>query len=302
MLTPRAILADIASPRVKKVVVDSDTYNEMDDQYAVAYAIGSPRMEVLALHAAPFRNARSKGFADGLEKSCAEMRRVLDRCRKTGEIPVFEGSRTPVTENPGFGPTDSPAARDLIRLAHETGETLYVLSLGAITNVVSAVLLDPSIREKICVIWLGGNCLDYRDLYEFNLCQDQAAGQLLLNLEIPLVLLPAMDHGTSALLVERSELNEIRGDSPACRFFREELPAEFLGDEGNVGHARVIWDIAAPGVLAVPEAYTFSVIPAPVFGDDYHYAFDRTRRPIVFMEKVERDPIVRDAFRSIGSL
>ncbi len=59
MLTPRAILADIASPRVKKVVVDSDTYNEMDDQYAVAYAIGSPRMEVLALHAAPFRNARS---------------------------------------------------------------------------------------------------------------------------------------------------------------------------------------------------------------------------------------------------
>ena len=36
----------------------------------------------------------------------------------------------------------------------------------------------------ICVIWLGGHCLDYKDLGEFNLAQDYAAGQLLLNLNI----------------------------------------------------------------------------------------------------------------------
>ena len=58
-MTPEQILADIRTDRVKKVIVDTDTFNEMDDQYAVAYAVASPKMDVLAINAAPFHNGRS---------------------------------------------------------------------------------------------------------------------------------------------------------------------------------------------------------------------------------------------------
>ena len=35
------ILADIRSPRKKKVIVDTDAYNEMDDQFSILFALSS---------------------------------------------------------------------------------------------------------------------------------------------------------------------------------------------------------------------------------------------------------------------
>ena len=77
-ITPERILEDLRSPRVKDVVIDSDTYNEMDDQYAIAYAIASDKMKVLSLHAAPFHNDRSSSFAEGMALRFKEMERILE--------------------------------------------------------------------------------------------------------------------------------------------------------------------------------------------------------------------------------
>ncbi len=52
---------------------------------------------------------------------------------------------------------NSPAARAIIEAAHKYDEIVYILTTGACTNVSSAIMLDPSIMEKICVIWLGDN-------------------------------------------------------------------------------------------------------------------------------------------------
>jgi inosine-uridine nucleoside N-ribohydrolase len=301
-MTPEQILEDISSDRVKKVIVDTDTFNEMDDQYAVAYSIASGRIEVLAINAAPFHNTRSADFADGMEKSYDEIMRVLAVTGMSGKYPVFRGSRTRINDDPSFSPIDSPAARNIIRLAHETNEPIYVLSMGAITNVVSAFMLDPSIAKNVCVVWLGGNCTDNPSLEEFNLCQDYAAGQLLLDLDIPLVMLPAWGHGTCALMTYLSDLQKIKGDSPGATFFRKTLPEEHNPGLYDEGWRRIIWDIAAPGVLSVPDAFEFSVIPAPVFADDGRYAFDRTRRKIVYMEKVDRDAVIGDAVACLSTL
>ena len=99
-ITPEGILADLRSPRVKQVVIDSDTYNEMDDQYAIAYALASEKMEVLSLHAAPFFNNRSTSFEEGMELSFKEMQRVLAIVGRQGEIPVFEGARRRISDDP----------------------------------------------------------------------------------------------------------------------------------------------------------------------------------------------------------
>ena len=63
-----------------RMVLDTDTYNEIDDQFAVVYSLlSSERLRVEALYAAPFHNSRSAGPGDGMEKSFDEIHRLLDR-------------------------------------------------------------------------------------------------------------------------------------------------------------------------------------------------------------------------------
>ena len=52
-----------------RMVLDTDTYNEVDDQFALVYALLSPeRIQVEAIYAAPFHNKRSSGPADGMAR------------------------------------------------------------------------------------------------------------------------------------------------------------------------------------------------------------------------------------------
>jgi len=306
-MTLNEIIADLKNDRVKKVIFDSDTYNEMDDQYAIAYALGSERMNVVAINAALFHNQRSESFTDGMEKSYEEIGRVLKVCHREGTVDVFKGCPTPISESPDFAPVDSPASRNIIKVAHESDEMVYVLTTGACTNVSSAIMMDPSIKDKICVVWLGGMCLEHPELYEFNLVQDYRAGQILLNSGVNLVLLPAIGaagHGTQELRATDEDLKHIKGDSDACVFFRDTLPDEFRAE--TVAYAgrfeRIIWDVAAPAAISVPEALEFSIIPAPIFADNQRYSFDATRHKIIYMEKLDAAPVFKDAFTCISRL
>lgn len=304
-MTLEQILDDLKSDRIKKVIIDSDTYNEMDDQFAIAYALGAEKIKLLALNAAPFHNYRSNSFSEGMEKSYEEILRVLDVTGKSGTVPIFKGSLSRISDNPDFVPVDSPAARNIIKEALASDEIIYILALGVITNVVSAIMLEPAVKDKICVIWLGGNCLEHPNLCEFNLEQDYAAGQKLINSGVNLILLPAMGesgHGTQLLVTRREGLQQIRGDSRACEFFRETLPEEFNGNYYENGWERIIWDIAAPAVINAYDAFDFSIVPAPVFADNRAYAFDQTRHKIIYMERLNPERVFSDTYSCISKL
>ncbi|MDD6800850.1 MAG: nucleoside hydrolase [Firmicutes bacterium] len=294
------ILEDIKSDRVKKVILDSDTYNEMDDQYAVAYALGSKKIDLIALTAAPFKNERSESFADGMKKSYNEILRILKTTGKTGCCPVFEGSERIISSSPDLSPVDSPAARNIIKAALESDEIIYVLATGCCTNVASAIMLEPAIKDKICVVWLGTNDFGL-DVREFNIAQDYRAGQILINSGVNLVLLPVNapgERGTKTLLAKRDIFNAIKNNSNACVFFRDTLPAEFDYDPWP----RVIWDIAAPALLTNPSAFELEIIPAPVFTDEYRHAFDATRHKIIYMNKLDPSAVFAGLFETINSL
>ncbi len=75
------------------VVLDTDTYNEVDDQFAVTYALLSPeKIRLHALYAAPFFNDRSNGPADGMERSYQEILRLLEQLGMPGDGIAFRGS------------------------------------------------------------------------------------------------------------------------------------------------------------------------------------------------------------------
>lgn len=308
-MTVEQILNDIKTDRVKKCILDSDMANEMDDQYALAYCIGCDKIDLLSVNAAPFTYEDS--FALGVKRSYDETIRILEACGKNdGSIPVYMGCERRFTSEDNFAPIDSPAVRNIIDTAHSLDETLYIFATGCCTNVASACLIDPSIKDKICVIWLGANCLDFKNEYEYNLLQDFDAGRILLNCKVPLILLPAISYdekcGTQVLKVSFEDLKKISGDGKTQQFFRWDFPLEFLEKEltqENIDNWRwIIWDLAAPGVVSVPEAYTFHVMPTPTITDDKLYAFDKTRHNMIYMERLDKDIVLNDTFESIKKI
>ena len=56
------------------VVMDTDTFNEIDDQFALAYMLKSQeKLNVKAIHAAPFFNSHSTSAEDGMLRSYNEI-------------------------------------------------------------------------------------------------------------------------------------------------------------------------------------------------------------------------------------
>lgn len=184
------------------VVLDSDTFNEIDDQYALAYMLRSTeKLNVEAIYAAPFfrpvppfapvRVPKSVSPKDGMEKSYQEIMNILTLMgQETYKKAVFRGSDRYLSSE--TEPVLSDAASDLADRAmkHTPDNPLYVVAIAAITNVASALLLKPEIRERMVVIWLGGHSFEWPDTLEFNLAQDVAAARVLFSSGVPVVLLP----------------------------------------------------------------------------------------------------------------
>ncbi|MBQ3669283.1 MAG: nucleoside hydrolase, partial [Clostridia bacterium] len=175
------------------MVLDTDTYNEVDDQFALSLSLLSPeRVTLRAVYAAPFHNTRSSGPEDGMLKSYDEIVRLLGMVNVKPDGFVFEGSRAYLPD--GETPVDSPAARDLIAraMARPAGDPLYVVAIGCITNVASALLMEPALVHKIVLVWLAGHEFSWPDTREFNMMQDKPASRIILDSGVPLVLVPCM--------------------------------------------------------------------------------------------------------------
>jgi len=156
-----------------RVVLDTDTYNEIDDQFALVYSLlSSKELEVEAVYAAPFYNDRSSGPGDGMQKSYDEILKLLELLGRSSDGFVYRGSTEFVHDIET--PCRSEAALDLVdRALGSKDGPLYVVAIAAITDVVSAILIEPKILEKIIVVWLGGQPHHWPDTRsEFNLRQD----------------------------------------------------------------------------------------------------------------------------------
>ena len=287
-----------AKGKVIDVVIDTDTYNEVDDQFAMCYALLSPeRMNVQAIYAAPFHNSRSTSPGDGMEKSYAEILRLLEKMGRSPEGLVFRGSADILPDM--HTPVDSPAARDLVEraMARSEDDPLYVIALGAITNVSSAILMEPAIRDRIVVVWLGGQPPFWPTAGEFNLSGDLLASRVLYDCGVPLVQVPCQCVA-SHLLATIPELEAyIGGANPLCDTLVELFSA--YTDE-PFGWAKEIWDVSVPGVLMNPDWCRSQIEPSPILSlDTQTYAHNAARHPVRIIMQLDRNAIFRDMYRKL---
>lgn len=224
------------------VVLDTDAYNENDDQVAIAYMLRSKeKLNVKAIYAAPFSNSRAATPDEGMEKSYDEILKLLGIMGE--RVDVLRGSTSYLPNEQT--PVVSDAARDLAARAraYSPEHPLYVVAIGAITNVASAILLEPLVAENTVVVWLGGHAHHFHDTKEFNMMQDYAAARVVMGSGVPFVQLPC-NGVVSAFTISEPELRYwLVGKTPIADY----LATEYIKATGSGGRpwTRVVWDVTA---------------------------------------------------------
>lgn len=282
------------------VVLDTDAYNEVDDQYAIAYLLRSKeKLCCKALYAAPFLNSISKSAGDGMEKSYDEIIRLLDLLDE--RVEVFRGSET-FLENEET-PVISDAARDLAERVKDYSpeKPLYVVAIGAITNIASAILLNPEVAENTVVVWLGGHALHYRDTREFNMYQDIAAARVVMGSGVPFVHLPCKGV-VSAFALSKPEIEYwLKGKSPLADHLADYTVETAERYASGTAWTRVIWDVVAVAwLLNDSDRFMDSrIIPTPMPTYDNLYEESPDALPERYVYYVKRDALMTDLMKKL---
>ena len=282
------------------VVLDTDAYNEIDDQFAIAYLLkNSDKLNTKAIYAAPFLNARSTSAGEGMEKSYKEIHKLLGLMNI--EKDVFRGSDR-FLENEKT-PVISDAARDLAAKVEDYSpeNPLYVVAIGAITNVASAVLLNPKVAENAVLVWLGGHGLHFHDTREFNMVQDIAASRVVMSSGMPFVQLPCCGV-VSGFTVSKPELEYwLMDKNPLADYLARNTIQEAESYAHGRPWTRVIWDVTAVAWL-VNDNNRFMlsrIINTSLSDYDGKYEQNADGAPMRYVYYIHRDALMKDLFDKI---
>lgn len=293
------------------VVFDSDTYNEIDDQYALAYLVkSSDKLNIQAIYAAPFykgnppfnklKSIKSDSPGDGMEKSYQEILNILTLLgAEEYKQMTYRGSDRYLPSE--TEPVVSPAAQDLANRAmdYSSDNPLYVVAVGAITNIASALLLNPQIKERIVVVWLGGHSQEWPDTVEFNMAQDIAAARVVFGCGVPLVQLPCRGV-VSAFSLSAPELDYwMAGKNELCDYLVRRTKDYAVLREMLPTWKKPIWDVTAVAWLISDEFMEDRYEPAAIPTYDFHYAHDKTRHLMKYVYHINTDALLVDMFKKL---
>lgn len=317
-------LAAPAPGRRLRIVIDTDAANEIDDPFALAWALLRPeRLCIEGLYAAPFSFAHRRAAlphapanaapfnppAEGMARSVDEIQRVLDLLHLPDGGRVRRGSPRYLSDL--SQPIASDAADHLIATARATpeGDTLYVVALGCVTNIASALLQAPEIAQRIVVVWTSGYPSHAPHInHSFNLEQDLLASRWLLDSGVPHVYLPGFQVGAQL----RLSLAEMERHVQPCgaigahlhRLFTHNPLWPILGlqhlQDGRTPHSWVIWDVINIAWLLESDWVPSELLRTPRLDDAKRWQpAAGPRHPMREAHAVQRDAIFNDFFRAL---
>ena len=285
------------------VILDTDAYNEIDDQFAISYLVRSKdAANVIGFYAAPFFNENSTGPADGMERSYFEIKKVLKLAGEEAlSEKVWRGSTEYLPDE--NTPVESEAAKDLAEraMSYTPEHPLYVVAIGAITNVASALLMNPAIKDNIVVVWLGGHAHQWPNTREFNMFQDVAAARVVMGSGCAFVQLPCMGV-VSEFRVSQPELQYWLIDkNPLADYLaRNTMKAANKYAEGKPW-TRVVWDVTAVAWITNRGGKFLNFDIRDVRLSDYQNIYEEPLKdhPFAYVWAVNRDALMEDLINKL---
>ena len=242
-------LASLQAQEKKKVIIDADTGNEVDDLYAVVRGLIEPSWEVLGLNATQWqashwsvpKSMEESYRLNGILLGYLEMNDVVSN--RGGHERLFDwGNKSQTSTASMFIVNEALKMED---------EKLNVIALGALTNVASAILDKPEITDKIRLYWLGST-YDFENGFmkntDFNSVMDIQAVDVILNSGVELHVIPGNVSGKMKFYWDETT------DKFGGKFELTDYLVDRWYNHMDAGlRSRTIWDLALIQVIIFPE-------------------------------------------------
>ena len=249
-----------AEPR--RLLIDADTANEVDDAYAIVRAIIEPSFEVVGLNSTQWQISHYATPETLMDSQ--RMNEALLSYLGRMDIPHPLGAYRRLHDWGSDTAQHSGAAYHIIREAHATAENekLTVAVLGAHTNLASALLIDPTIAPKLNVYMLGTKYDFEREIWtkrDFNCVMDIQAIEVVLNqLDLELHIIPV--NVASAMTFGQAEMIQQLSDRHPVTSYLHQI---WMGHSDASRLQRTIWDLAVISCLISPSFGEEITVAAP---------------------------------------
>jgi inosine-uridine nucleoside N-ribohydrolase len=280
------------------VILSTDVGNEIDDQWAIVYTVLSPEFEVLGLV-----SAHAPSIAPPAGRTAYYiLRDVLEnRMGMVTHPPILEGASYPLDNKQT--PRKAPGVDFIIEASKpfSAENRLRVLTVGAVTDVASAILLDPSIVDRIEVIDMGFNEWPAGG-DGFNILNDIKAAQVIFESDVPVVVGCArVCRDNLALGFDQAkEMVSMRG--PIGKWLWEEYQAYYYRfikplRKDDFSKPWVIWDtITIAYLLGMTEHATYK---RPLMKDDMSFEPVETEKTLIWITDVDEERMWADFLQKV---
>jgi inosine-uridine nucleoside N-ribohydrolase len=289
---------DVPDAKKIRLIINTDAKNEADDQFAIVHALLTPRFIIKGIIAAHFGNERS---ATSMLDSYHECVKLLSLMNMSEEVALFKGAEHAMPDEQT--PVMSEGAELIIREAmSEDTAPLYVIFLGAITDLASAYLMEPQIAGRFTVIWIGGGHWPAGES-EFNLSRDIDAANVVMDSAIPLWQVPRTVYTTIRVSLAELAL-KVRPYGGIGHYLFQQM-IDFNHEHGSnprfpKGEMWSLGDSPAVSLLLDYHDYGYEMKPAPRFAKDMTYEHRQTDRLIRVYHFVDPRFTLEDMFAKIA--
>ncbi len=295
----RAAAQDIATPTAKiPVILSTDVGNEIDDQWAVVQTLLSPEFEVLGVISAQAPSIPAPAGDIGL----LLLRDIVEsRMGMREHPPLLAGANDPLINQ--TTPQESEGARFIVEASkpYSPQRRVRVLTIGAMTDVASAILLDPGITSRIEVVDMGFNNYPAGgDLY--NILNDIKAAQIIFASDVPVVV-GCADVCRESLSLTLDEVKSmLEGRGPVAGWLMEEFLAHYYRfvkplRKNDFTKKKVIWDnIVVAYLLGMTQSEAYD---RPKVKDDAGFEVNRTGGKVIWIKDVDEKKLWADLLKKI---
>ena len=277
------------------IILDTDTYNECDDQFALVYLLKNLTFfNIEGITVAPFKRTVYENIVDNNEKSYQEIVKICKYLNFDYRNKVFKGSNGFISG--GYYELNDAVNR-IIDIA-STNDKTYILAIGALSNIALAIKKEPSIINKIEIIWLGGNSLLQDNNLEFNFKQDIEAVRIVYSSMSKLTVIPCKNVASNL----RTSIYELKYYLNQNDELNQYLINRFKDDQYHGEKVRrVLWDISVVAYMLNKDWFKIKSISAPIINDDTSYEYTDNKHKINIAIDLDANNIFNDFYTKLGT-
>lgn len=285
---------NLPNNRKIRLIINSDAKNEADDQFAIVHALLSEKFIIKGLIAAHF------GREDSMIKSYEECKKIVKLTKQEGKFPIVKGAVEKIKSESDY--EYSEGAKLIVEEALKDDDNpLYIIFLGAITDMACAILKHTEIQDKVNIVWIGGGRYP-EGSPEFNLGNDILAANIVFSSKANMWQIPSNAYKT--MVASMAELMiKVKPNGELGNYLMNQM-VEFINENINVKQwinteSWLLGDSPAVGVLLEEQKGYYDIMEAPYVTDDFKYTYNGNNRKIRVYHTLNVRFILEDMFAKI---